>query len=437
MIFLFEFLLYITNHVLNIFLYNYRNMLVNPEMYEDNNSTSFDRNSIQGLPNDGFSQANHPQICNPNFSIEEQHLTYHQNHPNQDAALEMEFQNQLILEMDHCYNPNTTAHHINDTTATNTTTHFMQEVVHDEPNWDYYQQEQNNGGSHQNQYSQTPDLLNLFNIPRSTLLPNSSINFSNQTHDSGPSVLYDPLLHLNLPPQPPVFRDLFQGLPHGYGLPGSRTGSLFGGLDEIEGSGGVYQDGDGSQFDNGVLEFRRGRDGKDTKHFATERQRRVHLNDKYKALRSLVPNPTKPDRASVVGDAIQYIEELKRTVTELKILVEKKRCSRERMKRHKMEDGSAIDQTDSINMKPHGDPDQSFNGSSSLRSSWLQRKSKNTEVDVRIIDDEATIKLVQQKRINCLLFVSKALDELQLDLHHVAGGVIGDFYSFLFNTKVL
>ena len=32
------------------------------------------------------------------------------------------------------------------------------------------------------------------------------------------------------------------------------------------------------------------------------------------------------------------------------------------------------------------------------------RKSKNTEVDVRIIDNEITIKLVQQKRINCLLF---------------------------------
>lgn len=227
-----------------------RNMLVNPEMYEDNNSTCFDPNSSQGLPNDGFSQANHPQICNPNFSIEEQHLTYHQNHLHQDAALEMEFQNLFNLEMDHCYNPNTTTHHhINDTTAT---THFMQEVVHDEPNWDYYQQEQNNGGSHQNQYSQTPDLLNLFNIPRSTLLPNSSINFSNPTHDSGPSVSYDPLFHLNLPPQPPVFRDLLQGLPHGYGLPGS----LFGGLDEREESGGVYQDGDGSQFDNGVLEFR-------------------------------------------------------------------------------------------------------------------------------------------------------------------------------------
>lgn len=131
-------------------------------------------------------------------------------------------------------------------------------------------------------------------------------------------------------------------------------------------------------------------------------------------------------------DAIGYINELKRTVAELKILVEKKRCSRERMKRHKTEGCSTMDGTD---LKSVEDVDQSYSGTT-LRSSWLQRKSKNTEVDVRIIDDEVTVKLVQQKRINCLLFVSKALDELQLDLHHVAGGLIGDYYSFLFNSKV-
>jgi hypothetical protein len=61
-------------------------------------------------------------------------------------------------------------------------------------------------------------------------------------------------------------------------------------------------------------------------------------------------------------------------------------------------------------MKPLDDPDQSYYGS--LRSSRLQRKCKETEVDVHTIDDEVTTKLVQLKN-NCLLFVSKVLDELQ------------------------
>lgn len=131
-------------------------------------------------------------------------------------------------------------------------------------------------------------------------------------------------------------------------------------------------------------------------------------------------------------DAIDYINELKRGVNELKLMVEKKRCSKDRIKRQKKEDGTSLEGLDAKQMD---EVEQSYNGNS-LRSSWLQRRSKNTEVDVRIVDDEVTVKLVQQKRINCLLFASKVLDELQLDLHHVAGGLIGDYYSFLFNSKV-
>ncbi|KAK1278100.1 Transcription factor bHLH91 [Acorus gramineus] len=71
-----------------------------------------------------------------------------------------------------------------------------------------------------------------------------------------------------------------------------------------------------------------------------------------------------------------------------------------------------------------------------LRSSWLQRKSKETTVDVRIVDDEVTIKLSQRKRSNCLLSTARILHELHLELLHVAGGNIGDYHIFMFNTKI-
>ncbi|XP_010278769.1 PREDICTED: transcription factor EAT1-like [Nelumbo nucifera] len=317
-------------------------------------------------------------------------------------------------------------------------------------------------------YTTTPDLLNLLQLPSctvSSLLPNSSsISFTNSSkkrpnyqnsldifgelpvadNTAVTTGFYDhPPFHLNLPPQPPVFRELFHSLPQNYSFPGSRNDSFFGGLGEREVAGGVYQDGDGRQFENPVLDFRRemsclgnGGEAKGANHFATERQRREQLNEKFKALRLLVPNPTKADRASIVGDAIDYIKELLRTVDELKVLVDKKRSGRRGNKKLKTENEGAGDM-ESSSVKPLGtvtDKEQSFNGS--LRSSWLQRKSKDTEVDVRIIDDEVTIKLIQRKRMNCLLFVSKTLDELQLDLLHVAGGNIGDYYSFLFNTKI-
>ncbi|RZC69527.1 hypothetical protein C5167_035631 [Papaver somniferum] len=378
----------------------------------------------------------------------------------------------------------------------------------------YQQQLQNNlqcFNSNPFTQSSTPDLLNLLHLPRcgsagasssaASRLPNSSISFNNNPlnfHTSSleifgasngnnnegihggengsggsSSILYDhPSLHLNnLPPQPPIFRDLFQSFPQTYGLNGSGAGSsLFGGgIDEREGS--IYHhhhDGDGSnngmrQFENSVLDFRRSKNiningvggssstggfrrasSHGTKHFTTEKQRREQFNEKYKALSLLVPNPSKKqDRATVVQDAIEYIKELRRTVDELKILVDKKRCG-SRNKKLKTEDeaaaaAAATGDMESSTMKPtsngNADRDQnSFNGP--VRSSWLQRKSKETEVDVRIIDDDVTIKLIQRSKMNNLLLVSRIIDELQLDLLHVSGGCIGDHYSFWFNTKI-
>lgn len=371
-------------------------------MYEEETGC-FDPNSIAETAIDGFEES---------MKLPTEQVSYNQNPDVAVAAMELELQNQLSFNVDN--------------------THLIHDPTYDHSNW-----ETNTGdfgGEQQssiNMNSQnTPDLLNLLHFP------NSSISFSTD------SVLYDPLFHLNLPPQPPLFKELFQSIPQGYSLPTPRV--LFG--DERDLNGIADPDGDGGQYENRVLEFTRevacigrgrapGGGGKIKKHFATERQRREQLNDKYKALRSLVPTPSKTDRASVVGDAIDYIKELLRTVNELKLLVEKKRCGKERCKRRKTEDDdTAAGDDESCNIKSLADPDQSYNGS--LRSSWLQRKSKDTEVDVRIIDDEVTIKLIQRKKIDCLLPVSKVLDDLQLDLHHVAGGHIGDYYSFLFNTKI-
>ncbi|XVE90793.1 hypothetical protein DITRI_Ditri20bG0105300 [Diplodiscus trichospermus] len=396
------------------------------KVYEE--SGCFDPNSItdcQALISAGGSTAtdSHNSLeDNLNLSSYNHHLHDYEDASAVAAALEMEIQQHYVFDN------NTTTNNINNT-------HFIpqlnQELSYDQSNWDADQQSFNmvpSSSSPEAAYPPTPDLLNLFQLPRCSFLPNSSISFENPPSSS---VVYDPLLHLNLPPEPPLFRELLQSLPHGYTLP----------ADEREASGvrGLYHDGE-----NGFLEFARdipmtsqgkGRDraGKTTKHFATERERRVHINDKYQALKKMVPNPTKNDRASVVGDAIEYIKDLLRTVRELKLLVEKKRCGQDRNKKPKTEDAASAAAAGDLKCKSLVDPDQCYNAS--LRSSWLQRKSKDSEVDVRVIDDEVTIKLVQRKKINCLLFVSRLLDELQLDLHHVAGGNVGEYYGFLFTTK--
>ncbi|WOL18390.1 transcription factor EAT1-like [Canna indica] len=173
-----------------------------------------------------------------------------------------------------------------------------------------------------------------------------------------------------------------------------------------------------------------------------EKQRRERLGKKFEDLKSLIPNSTKPYRASIVADTIEYINELLRTVEELKILVEKKRHKRERAKSIMSAGGDhhhqAGDMESSSSLMPLPDGggcgDRVFDGM--LRSSWIQRRSKETFVDVRIVDDEVNIKLIRRKRVNCLVVVARVLDELGLELLHLSGGNVGGSHIFMINTKI-
>ncbi|XP_006307566.2 transcription factor bHLH89 [Capsella rubella] len=258
----------------------------------------------------------------------------------------------------------------------------------------------------------TPDLLSLLQLPRSSLPPFANPSLQDIIMTSSSVSAYDPLFHLNHPLQPP-------------------NGTLLG-VDpyQTETNQGVnlMYDEENNNLDDGLS--RKGRGSRKRKVFPTERERRVHFKDRFGDLKSLIPNPTKHDRASIVGEAIDYIKELLRTIDEFKLLVEKKR-----IKQRNREGDDVVDE----NFKAQSEVVEQClinKKNNALRCSWLKRKSKFTEVDVRIIDDEVTIKIVQKKKINCLLFVSKVIDQLQLDLHHVAGAQIGEHHSFLFNTKI-
>ncbi|KAK4748081.1 hypothetical protein SAY87_014667 [Trapa incisa] len=274
----------------------------------------------------------------------------------------------------------------------------------------------------------TPALLSHSTLQ---LQPQSSLSFLSPIMVPCHNSVLDLNVQNHRPPPPPpplaLMKELFQSLPLSGGsiLPvdGGEYGVDHGGregLDQIQ--------------NERVLEIAGKRSETTRQHPTTERERRTHMKEKFNDLRSMIPNSTRTDKASVVGDAVEYIKELKRTVDELKLLVEKKRCGREGMntKRQKMD------------TKGQGDGDvkgcegniSNTSCTTGIRSSMLRRKSKAAEIDVRVVDDEVTVKLVQQRRINCLLYFSRVLEELPLDLQYVSGGQIGDHYSFLFNSKI-
>lgn len=120
---------------------------------------------------------------------------------------------------------------------------------------------------------------------------------------------------------------------------------------------------------------------------------------------------------------------------ELKILVEQKWHGTNRRKIIKLDEEATAD-GESSSMRPMRDEqDNQLNGA--IRSSWVQRRSKECHVDVRIVENEVNIKLTEKKKANSLLHAAKVIDEFHLELIHVVGGTIGDHHIFMFNTKVL
>ena len=203
------------------------------------------------------------------------------------AAMDMELQQQVGFSMD-----------MNSTTQLvpfDPPPHHHQQQ---QPNWD------NQDMTYNNNIQQEPaaDLLNLFHLPRCSP-SSSSITFPNPNFpstslaflgdvpmgmdaslSSSSSVLYDPLLHLSFPPQPPP---LFQ--------PPPNMSLFISNGEDIDGE--ASQDGADQvmQFENGILEFTRdrARGGRRNKPFTSERHRREQMSGKYQLLRALVPNPTK------------------------------------------------------------------------------------------------------------------------------------------------
>ncbi|CAK9256984.1 unnamed protein product [Sphagnum jensenii] len=65
-------------------------------------------------------------------------------------------------------------------------------------------------------------------------------------------------------------------------------------------------------------------------HVQAERQRREKLNQRFYALRSVVPNVSKMDKASLLGDAITYIQELQHKLQEAESQLKELRISHAR-----------------------------------------------------------------------------------------------------------
>ncbi|RYR74978.1 hypothetical protein Ahy_A02g009689 isoform A [Arachis hypogaea] len=139
-------------------------------------------------------------------------------------------------------------------------------------------------------------------------------------------------------------------------------------------------------------------------HVEAERQRREKLNHRFYALRAVVPNVSRMDKASLLSDAVAYINELKAKIKDL----ESEKDNYQRKKKVKLETGDTMD-----------------NQSTVTNSSTVvdQEKCSNgvvAEVDVKIIGDDAMVR-VQSENVNHPgARLMGVLRDMEFQVHHAS-----------------
>ncbi|MCD9644592.1 Transcription factor myc2 [Datura stramonium] len=148
-------------------------------------------------------------------------------------------------------------------------------------------------------------------------------------------------------------------------------------------------------------------------HVEAERQRREKLNQRFYALRAVVPNVSKMDKASLLGDAISYINELKSKLQNTESDKEDLKSQVEDLKKE-------LASKESRRAGPPS-PNQDLKMSSHTGS-----KIVDLDIDVKIIGWDAMIRIQCNKKNHPAARLMAALMELDLDLHHASVSVVND-----------
>lgn len=153
-------------------------------------------------------------------------------------------------------------------------------------------------------------------------------------------------------------------------------------------------------------------------HVEAERQRREKLNQRFYALRAVVPNVSKMDKASLLGDAISYINELRIKVQDSESHKKDLQSQLEALKKElvtRESSGGFSASNFGLLKNPSSDP-----SNLDVKGLGLKNQCPNVELEVRILGREAMVRVQCPKKNHPVARLMVAFKELELEVHHAS-----------------